>query len=107
MQHLVEHVRGVLRRLELDLPGPVEIVAAGKLARLKELRVVVGLLVHRVRDGEHEAPARIRVDDRLAHVVLDRRVVRDTQPDVDVLLLGRVPLRDVDRTHRQAVPHGR
>jgi hypothetical protein len=48
----------------------------------------------------------IGVDDRLAHIVLDGRVIADAQADVDVLLLGGVRLGDVDHRHRDAVPAG-
>ena len=35
VEHLVDDVRGVLGRLELDLPGPVQVVGAGDLAGLR------------------------------------------------------------------------
>ena len=50
-----------------------------------------------MRDG-------VRVHDRLADVVLDRRVVGHAHADVDVPLARRVSLRDVDRAERDAVP---
>ena len=68
---------------------------------------MVGLLVERLGDGHGEDAARVRVHHRLADVVLDRRVVGDAQADVDVALAGRLALGDVDRAHRDAVPHRR
>ena len=82
-------------------------VGAGELAGREHLRVVVGRAVHRVRDREDERARGVRVHDRLADVVLDRRVVGDAHADVDVALAGRVPLRDVDRAERDAVPDRR
>src|SRR4051794_8371553 len=104
VEHLVDVVGDVLRRLELDLPRPVQEVRARELAGLEDLRVVVGRPVHRLRDRDHEEAAGVRVHDRLADVVLDRRVVRDAHADVDVALAGRVALGDVDRTEGDAVP---
>ncbi len=107
MEHLVHDMGDVLRRLELDLPGPVQEVGACELADIENLRVVVGRRIHRLGDGEDEEARRVRVHQRLADVVLDRRVVGDAQSDVDVPLARRVPLRDVDRAERDAVPHRR
>ena len=67
-------------------------------------RVVVGRVVHRLRDREHEQPRGVGVHHRLADVVLDRRVVGDAQADVDVPLARRLALADVDRAHRDPVP---
>src|SRR5262249_31685926 len=47
---------------------------------------------------------RVRVHHSLADVVLNRRVVGNSKPNVDVLLPGRMALGDVDRTERDAVP---
>jgi len=54
VEHLVDVRRDVLRRDELDLPGPVEEVAAREHAGLEHDRVVLGRAVERLRDGEHE-----------------------------------------------------
>src|SRR5438034_3999269 len=104
VEHLVHDVRDVLRRHELDLPRPVQEVGARNLADVEDAGVVVRLAVHRLRDRMDEDARRVRVHDRLADVVLDRRVVGDAEPDVDVALAGRVALRDVDRAHGDAVP---
>src|SRR5262245_52731489 len=84
MEHLVDDVGDVLRGLELDLPRPVQEVSARELADREHPRVVVGRVVHRLRDREDEEAGRVRVHERLADVVLDRRVVGDAQADVDV-----------------------
>ena len=100
-------VGGVLRRLELDLPGPVEVVGAGRLADLEHAPVVVGHAVHRLCHGHHEHAAGVRVHHGLADVVLDRRIVGDAHPHVHVPLARRVALGDVDRAERDAVPDRR
>jgi hypothetical protein len=84
----------------------MQVVASGQGARLRVPGVAVGLAIHRLGDREHEQAGGVRVHQRLAHVVLDRRVVGDPQAHVDVLLAGGVPLGDVDRSEREPVPHG-
>jgi len=64
-------------------------------------------LIQGLRDRQHQQPGRVRVDDSLADVILDGRVVRDPQAHVDVALAGGVPLGDVYRAERYSVPHRR
>ena len=107
VQHLVDVVGDVLRRLELDLPGPVQEVRARRLAGLERAGVVVGDLVEGLGDGEDEQPAGVRVHHGLADVVLDRRVVGHAHADVHVALARRVAGGDVDRAERDPVPDRR
>ena len=105
MKHLVDDVRHVLGRLELDLPRPMQEVSSRELPRTRVLRVVLRGAVHGLCDREGEDAAGVRVHQRLSDVVLDGGVVSDAEADVDVSLARGVPFGDVDRAEREAVPH--
>ena len=105
VQHLVHHMGHVLGRDELDLPQPVQVVPARQVAHGGVGLGAVGDLVHRMGDREHEAARGLGVHDRLAHRVLDGRVVAHAHAHVLVLLDGGMADGDVDRAQRDAVPH--
>src|SRR5262249_10070162 len=64
-------------------------------------------VVHGLAHEEDERTAGVRIGYGLTDIILDRRVIGDTHPDVDVLLHRRVTLSDIDQTQGDTVPAGR